>query len=123
MINIIKNFLILSLIIIIIDSLYLFGIKDIFGNMVQSIQNERMNINIWGAVITYFFMVLSLYFFIIREKKPIIESMILGLSSYAIFDFTNYALFNNWNLYIGIIDTLWGGILYGLTTFIYYNIV
>lgn len=105
---------------IFIDGLYLFGIKDIFSNMIQIIQNEHMKLNIIGAIITYFFMVFSLYFFIIREKKSVFEAMLLGLSSYAIFDFTNYTLFKNWNIYIGLIDTIWGGILYGLTTFIFY---
>lgn len=38
---------------------------------------------------------------------------------YCLFDFTNMAIFKNWDLKTVIIDSIWGSILYTLTTIIY----
>ena len=35
---------------------------------------------------------------------------------------TNYALLDKWNIKTGVIDTLWGGVLFALTTFLIVNI-
>ena len=40
------------------------------------------------------------------------DAFVLGATSYAIYDFTNYALFDNYPLNVGLMDTLWGGVLY-----------
>jgi uncharacterized membrane protein len=42
----------------------------------------------------------------------------LGILTFALFDFTNMAMFTNWTLQVGIIDTLWGGFLLGTTTYL-----
>jgi uncharacterized membrane protein len=36
----------------------------------------------------------------------------MGLSTYAVYDFTSYALLKNYDLRFAIADTLWGGILF-----------
>ena len=41
---------------------------------------------------------------------------------YAVFELTNLALFKNWFMLSVIIDTLWGGILFALTTAIVYKL-
>ena len=45
----------------------------------------------------------------------------LGVLIYGVFDTTNYALFKKWDWKLAVMDSLWGGVLYGLTTFIVYN--
>ena len=51
-------------------------------------------------------------------KDSILIGGTLGLIIYGIFDFTNLSLFKNYNLKIAIIDTIWGSILFTLTTYI-----
>ena len=46
------------------------------------------------------------------------KAFLLGISTYAIFEFTTMAIFKDWSYQMVIIDTLWGGILYSLTTYI-----
>jgi len=46
----------------------------------------------------------------------------LGIVIYAVFELTNLALFKNWHILSVLIDTLWGGILFGLTTGIVYKL-
>ena len=47
------------------------------------------------------------------------DAFVLGATSYAIYDFTNYALFDNYPLNVGLMDTLWGGVLYSLVFLVF----
>ena len=90
--------------------------------MVKNIQKSNMELNYFGAFYSYFFLSFSLYYFIILPKKSLLDAFLLGLSIYGVFDGTNLAIFKNYQLDLSIIDTLWGGCLYFLTTFIYYKL-
>ena len=46
------------------------------------------------------------------------DSFLLGSTTYAIFDLTNYSIFKNYDAKVAIIDMLWGGTLYTLTNYI-----
>jgi len=46
------------------------------------------------------------------------QAFILGATTYGIYEFTNMALFKDWDYKMAMIDTLWGGILYSLSTYI-----
>ena len=77
------------------------------------------------AVGAYSVILFSWYYFVFQnikkqsKKKSIIDSAVLGLCMYSLFDFTNMAIFKNWDLKTVIIDSIWGSILYTLTTIIY----
>jgi len=115
MINIIK----LSIIVLLIDSLFLYSIKDLFRQQIFQVQNSDLQINYTGAILCYIFIILSLYWFIIKENRSLTDAFILGLCIYGVYEYTNYALLKNWNFKTTLIDTLWGGILFALSTFIY----
>jgi uncharacterized membrane protein len=68
------------------------------------------------TAITYVFLIFILEYFIISKKENYKTAFLLGLSVYAVYELTNYSLFKNWTILTVIIDTLWGGILFGLTT-------
>ena len=107
-----------------LDSVYLSTIGgSLFGKMVKNIQKEEMKINIYGAIGCYILLVLVLYKFIILERKSPSDGFILGLCVYGVFDFTNIAIFKNYSWIPAIVDTLWGGILFYLVTFITYKIM
>ena len=105
-----------------IDYLYLNIIKDYFQWQIRTIQGSPMKINIWGAVVCYILLVVGIYYFILREKRSYLDAFILGLVIYGVFETTNYALFNNWALSTVFIDTIWGGILFALTTYVVYKV-
>ena len=50
-------------------------------------------------------------------------SFLLGFLTYLIYDLTNYATIEKWPLYLVIIDSLWGGSLFSLTTFVTMKLV
>ena len=53
-------------------------------------------------------------------KESMIRAGILGVCIYAIFDFTNMAILNNYRLDLSIIDSIWGGVLFSLCTYLLY---
>lgn len=115
--------IIISLLLIIIDSVYLSLIGGpLFKNMIKNIQNDELNLKFKAATFTYILLVYLLYKFIISENKRPLNAFILGFCIYGVFDFTNLTIFNNYNLIIALIDMLWGGILFYLVSFMSYKI-
>jgi uncharacterized membrane protein len=56
------------------------------------------------------------------KKRPVIEAFILGACTYGVYNTTTYALLSDFPLRIVFTDTLWGGVLFAATTFIYYKL-
>jgi uncharacterized membrane protein len=96
--------------------------KKPFFKQIQSIQKSPLTMNIAAAILCYFSLVIGLFYFIIKDKKTIWEAFLLGFYVYIVYETTNLAILKNWTWNIAIIDTLWGGILYALTTAIIYRI-
>ena len=121
---IIMDYIIPALSILFLDSIYLSNIGGpMFNKMVKKIQKDDMKLNIYGAIGAYILMILAIYKFIIVERKSPNDAFILGICIYGVFDFTNYAIFKNYNMFIGILDMLWGGILYYIVTKVTYKIL
>ena len=106
---------------LLLDSVYLYFAKSIFGEMIVRIQRVAMQVRWWSAAVVYAFMTILLYWFIIKDRRPVWEATLLGLATYGIYDFTNYATLKNYDLSIAIMDTVWGATLFTLTTLAYYK--
>lgn len=117
-----KNILLSILFLISIDSIYLYFIKNLFAQNILTIQSSPLQINIFGVILCYIFLVFGLNYFILNTNKSVLDAFILGLIIYGVFESTNLALFKKWHLSIVVLDTLWGGILFALTTYIIKNI-
>jgi len=107
---------------VLLDSIYLWLMKNAFNQQISGIQGSPIQLYLLPAVISYISLIFGLYYFIIREKKSIRDAFLLGLVIYSVFDLTNLALLRNWSPIIAIIDSLWGGVLFGLTTALVYYI-
>ena len=105
-----------------LDMIYLKLTGGHFNTLVKSIQGSKLTLQMVPAVLAYITLVFSLYYFIIRENRKITDAMLLGWSIYLVYDFTNKAIFDKWNWETVVLDGVWGGILYGLTTFIVYKL-
>ena len=114
------NFLMLlsAVIFITIDFMYLQSVKGYFQKQVQSVQGSAMQVNYLGAALCYVFLIAGINYFIIKPNRSVKDAFLLGLVIYGVYETTNYALFKNWSIITVIIDTLWGGILFALTTYI-----
>ena len=86
-----------------------------FSSMVQNIQGSVMKIRPGGAVVAYAAMILLFNQFITKESSGW-DAFLLGFLAYLIFDGTNYALIDKWDLKTAIVDSVWGGCLFWLTS-------
>jgi len=111
-----------AIILIVIDSVYLNLMKGYFENQVKKVQGTNIKLNFVGAAICYIFLVVGLNYFIIKPHKSVQDAFLLGLVIYGVYETTNLALFSNWSILTVLIDTLWGGLLFGITTAIIYKI-
>jgi uncharacterized membrane protein len=114
-----KIFLTILLILLALDSVYLFLTKTIFGEVVAKIQRTAIQFRLEGAVVVYLLLALGLYYFIIKPGRSPWEAALLGLVIYGTFDFTNYTMFKNYDLMTAMMDTVWGSFLFFITTFIF----
>jgi len=118
------NYLIPAFTMLSLDSIYLSQIgAGLFGPMVKQIQNEKLTLNYYGATICYVLLLIVLYKFIIKEKKSPEDAFLLGFCIYGVFDSTNIAIFKKYQYFPAIVDMIWGGILFYLTTMITYKIL
>lgn len=117
-----SQIIISGLVLLFLDYIYLSTPSLYFNKVVKSIQGKPISIKPVGIFITYFFIIFSLNYFIIATNRSIKDAFILGLTTYGIYDGTNYAILDKWPLKAVFLDTIWGGILYGLTTYFTYKL-
>jgi len=52
--------------------------------------------------------------FLVQRARSTQEAFFIGLSTYAVYDFTNYSTLTNYDLKFAIADSLWGGVLFSI---------
>lgn len=110
---------VILIILLCLDSLYLFVFKNVLLQNIQKVQKDKkVTLNYVAAFIVYIILAFGLYYFIIRQKKSIKDAFLFGICVYGIYEFTNLAIFKDWQLNVVLIDTLWGGILASATTYL-----
>ena len=118
----IKNIVLSSIIMLGLDAIYLTSFSKHFNRQVNDIQGSNIQFRLIPTILCYIALVFGLNYFILStdksNKQKIIDAILLGLVIYSVYEMTTYAIFKKWNMTSVIIDTLWGGILFGLTTFI-----
>jgi len=117
------NFIITGIVLIILDFIYLTTFRGFFNNMVQSIQGTKIKFKFTGAIICYLLIIYGLNYFIIDTKKSFKDAFILGIFVYGVYETTSYTILDKWSMKAVMLDTLWGGILFSLTTSIVYSII
>jgi len=116
------KYLLTAIIFVVLDGIYLNLVKGAFNKQIKSIQGSDIQINYIYTAITYIFLIFGLNYFIIRRNRSVKDAALLGLTIYAVYEFTNLSLFKNWSIFIGIVDTIWGALLFGITTAVVYKI-
>ena len=114
--------LVYGAILVFVDSLYLKHIAPHFGKMIAGIQGSPMRMKLGAAVVVYIALLGLWFTFVFKEKdtldfwNTISRAFLLGLFTYAVYDFTNLALIKDYRLDLAVIDTVWGGLLFAGTT-------
>jgi len=96
------------LLLILFDLPWLFAIGETAQRMVLRIQGSELKLRMLPALIVY----IALAYLVTKTENPV-EAFKVGVAVYAVYDFTNLAMFKNYTLSFAILDSLWGGILMG----------
>ena len=110
--------LISAILFVVLDSIYLNLIKDYFLKQINLVQNSPIKLDFLAILLCYIFLIFGINYFIIKPNRSIKDAFLLGIIIYGVFETTNKSLFSKWSWLTVIIDTLWGGILFALTTFV-----
>lgn len=115
--DMLKKLLISSILMLGLDIMYLGTTRNYYASVVQSIQKSPMTVRLFSAALTYLIMIIGLYYFILSENRHPLEAFLFGIVIYGVYEFTTYAIFNNWTPFAVVLDTIWGGCLMAMTTF------
>tara|TARA_Y100000389_G_C17460524_1_gene521346 strand:+ start:3264 stop:3653 length:390 start_codon:yes stop_codon:yes gene_type:complete len=122
----IKNYIIASIILIILDFIWIkFYMGKKYNVLINKIQNNPMNPKFIYVLFAYLLMLVGLNMFVIqniRKSNRLIDSIkygfLFGIVVYGIYDMTCAALFNDWDIKLAIIDTIWGGFVFFISAYI-----
>jgi uncharacterized membrane protein len=111
---------------LVIDYFWLTSNVDFYNETVKAIQNEPIQLNYQGAIISYLAIIFGFILFVVPnlDKSNKLFSAIkygggFGLISYAIFNGTNIAIFKKYSSKVALVDSIWGGTLYTLASLVY----
>ena len=122
----IKTYIVSLLVIGIIDVPVISQIMSpMWKKMIEDIQLTPFTVKKYSAFIAYLLLALGLAIYSLPNirkehilKDSIIYGGLLGLIIYGVFDFTNLAIIQKYNLKIALIDMMWGGILFTLSGYL-----
>ena len=117
-----KDLFLTGTILLLLDIGFLYSSGPMFKKQITKVQKTSFSMNYFGATFAYILLIIGLYWFIIKENRSLLDAFILGFVIYGVYEGTSKALLKNWDYKTMVIDTLWGGTLTVLTTFIVYRL-
>lgn len=119
--KILTLYVVTALIFFVIDAIGLrFMIKPVFERHVAHLFADPFRVV--PAAVFYLGYVVGLLWFVsipaMNQGNPttaLIGGALLGILAYGTYEFTNYATLRDWSLNQVVVDTLWGGVLTGVS--------
>ena len=108
---------------LLLDAIYLTTFSKFFNDVVTKVQGSKIQFRVIGAILCYICLIFGLNYFIISQKKSLLDAFILGIVIYGVYETTSYTLLKDWSPIAVAMDTLWGGILFTLTTYFTYTLL
>jgi uncharacterized membrane protein len=106
----IRNIIPIAFLILVCDAPWLYFTSGQAQKMMQRIQGGApMAIRWEGAPPVY----LALAFLVLQAQSTM-QAFLIGLCTYAVYDFTNYTTLKNYELGFAVADSVWGGVLFTL---------
>lgn len=111
-----------SFFLVILDFLWVsLFMKNKYNTMVSDIQNgEPMQVNYLYVILTYALLLIALNSIVIpvlqMMKYPLYGSFwfpfLFGTVVYSVYNMTNASIFKDWDIPVGFLDSIWGGVLF-----------
>jgi uncharacterized membrane protein len=111
-----ERYIFASILFFILDMIYVKINERMLHNQIINVQRVVIQPKYPAIIITYFLLFFTICYYIIRLHRDINEAFLLGFLIYGIFEFTNTSIFKKWEWMTAIMNTLWGGIIFALTT-------
>jgi uncharacterized membrane protein len=92
-----------------VDMFWLSTVGQLAVKMTEKIQGSPVIFRYGAAIIVYLAMG-----YLLSRAETAGEAFAIGATTYAVYDFTSYALLKDYDWRIAVADTLWGGVLFGL---------
>lgn len=93
--------------------------------LLSGIQKTSIAVRLIPTILSYVTIILPIVLFSLpkvskanRLEDSLVYGGLLGVMMYGMFSFTNYALLDKWSVRVVLLDTLWGGCLYTLVTYL-----
>jgi uncharacterized membrane protein len=123
----IKEYALFLILLLIIDTFYLIGLKDTHNKVFEKVQKSKLEINLkYGSLFYLLAPIAYIYFIKPLGKNNIIQiakyGALMGLLMYGTFDITNLALFKDYPSWYALMDTLWGTFAIMLTSILTFKI-
>ena len=112
MLQLLKKIVFIALSVLVLDGIYLSSLSNYFSKVFKEIQGTKMELRIPSAALCYVFIIFSIYYFGFVLNIGLLNMFVLGVIIYGIYELTNHATIKQWPLFMVIVDTLWGGVLY-----------
>ena len=94
-------------ILIIVDIFWILTGGIYARNMTERIQGSPIHVRFISAGIVYIFLA-----YMLLQTTSYKQAFMYGVSIYAVYDFTNHAILDQYDWKFAIADSLWGGILF-----------
>lgn len=105
-----------GIILMVLDAVFLYFNRSMFELQIAEVQRVSIQPKYLGFILCYVFLIAGLYWFILRTKRSVFDAILLGFFVYGVYETTNYGTLKKWRWRTMLMDTLWGGALFGLTT-------
>lgn len=120
------QYILASILLLVLDIVWIMSFMGgQYNRMIPLIQKKPMKPRIGFAILAYILMIVGLCLFVIPNirKDYVLQDSLLygfgfGLVLYGVYDFTAAAVISDWDLSLSVIDMLWGGFVYFLSSFI-----
>ena len=116
------KYLLSAIIFIVLYGIYLKIMNSYLKNQIKIVQGNAMSLKIIPFLIINCIIICGLNTFIIQKHRSVNEAALLGFIYFSIFEWMNYSLFSEWYILTVFINTLFGTLLFGTTTYCVYQL-
>jgi uncharacterized membrane protein len=91
-----------------IVDLFWLATGGIYGRrLIELVQGKPIEVRFVSAIFVYFFLA-----YMLLQTNSSFQAFMYGVCIYGVYDFTNHAVFDQYDWKFAIADTLWGGVLF-----------
>jgi uncharacterized membrane protein len=113
------DFMFIFFLFVVFDLMFFWVNRDFLDKTIRKVQRTSSQIRLAGAVLCYSALTALLYASLSLSYG---KTFALGACVYAVYEGTNYAIFENWPATMVLMDTLWGGLLFVLVKYTYLKV-